>query len=231
MGSADATVPFAILMCFCIGLAAYVATLDVSAAYPVALVVSCMAFLVLWRALDVAWRRHAWLVVLSPMTSTFAATSTAHYAGWAETPFLFTGLSASLAAFHIILMMFAMIPAQRAPYAWLLLSNLLFLGAMMLRWDVGDGSDWLTITAMTGPGAGYPDSEPPPWLYRWTGVADGDDINGMVVFNVLALVPTVVCWGASARASRGGQAGHLTSARPLDPLSYVRDSSLNSSPP
>ena len=67
----------------------------------------------------------------------------------------------------------------------MVLSHAALVAAFLLQWDTGDGPDWLILTAMTGSGPGYSDSDPPGWWPR--------DALG-IVLNVLLFVPVAMTW-------------------------------------
>lgn len=69
-----------------------------------------------------------------------------------------------------------------ADTAKLLGSHALFLLAILLQVDGGDGPSWLTLRALLGEGRGHPGSQPPGW---WP---------NFMVMNLLVFVPVFVSW-------------------------------------
>ena len=73
-------------------------------------------------------------------------------------------------------------------FGWSLLallvgSHLLLIVGFLLQYDMGDGLDWLTITALMGKGPGYEDSQPPSW---WPSIP---------FMSLWVFVPVFVTWG------------------------------------
>lgn len=64
-----------------------------------------------------------------------------------------------------------------------IVSDLFLLGGFLLQWDIGDNPNpWLTITALTSGGPGYPGSDAPSW---WP---------TSLAINFLVLVPAALSW-------------------------------------
>lgn len=71
-------------------------------------------------------------------------------------------------------------------------SHLFFVGAFLLQYDVGDGPDWLTITALLHGGPGRDSSPPPPWWPRFELSSTG--MPGLILINLCPFVPTFITW-------------------------------------
>lgn len=79
-------------------------------------------------------------------------------------------------------------------WALVLLSDTLLLAAALLMLDFGDGPGWSGATALLY-GAGYPEAEPPQWLW------DISDIGGDPAgWNMLLFLPVATTWFLQARA-------------------------------
>jgi hypothetical protein len=123
------------------------------------------------------------------------------FAGWFilfEAPI---GLFFGTAILHVSLRACVIsIMTLRPPVSFLLLlmlSDALLFATALFRWDIGDGPDWLTLTAMLGEGPGHASSSPPAWLRLREG--------GGLLYNFVLYVPVALCWIATM-SLLGGQA-------------------------
>lgn len=82
---------------------------------------------------------------------------------------------------------------------WVLTANVVFLFAILLQYDFGDGYGWLTITAMLGDGAGGSLSRAPGW------------IDFGILYNLGLFIPTVLAWLAAV-TNRSARVSHAHAA-------------------
>ena len=130
------------------------------------------------------------LFIVGVLAATLSTILKASYGGWFILGEARSGLPFTSAVFHVTLRASALLKKDKVVPAWLLLTtDILFLPTALLRWDIGDGPDWLTITALLGSGMGYPDSEPPAWL--GLSYANGG------VYNLTLYIPVALCWLAT----------------------------------
>lgn len=102
------------------------------------------------------------------------------------------GILFGAAIAHVALRAFA-ISTKAGPAATqiLLLSDVIFVLSALFRWDVGDGPDWLVITAMLHGGPGAQAATPPAWLHLTEGSG--------VLYNISLYIPLVLCWIVTAK--------------------------------
>jgi len=85
--------------------------------------------------------------------------------------------------------------SESAPLSFFILiiaSHVLFIGAFLLQYDVGDGPSWLTITALLHDGPGFESSQPPGW---WPHFELSDTrMPGLILINLCPFVPTLITW-------------------------------------